>query len=96
MNLRSAVDRVVGAGLPAIATVASRASPLLRRSRGVHVKDERNRRRKPKYAWGLTGEDERSTEECQPSSLLGCPACIFISLTSPSPLRAAPGYWLHG
>ena len=32
MNLRSAVDRVVGAGLPAIATVASRASPLPQRS----------------------------------------------------------------
>ena len=32
-NLHSAVDRVVGAGLPANATVVSRASPLLR---GLH------------------------------------------------------------
>lgn len=34
MNLETAVGLVVGAGLPAIATVASRASPLLRGARG--------------------------------------------------------------
>ena len=38
MNLHFAVDRVVGAGLPAIATVESRASPLLRGSRGFTLR----------------------------------------------------------